>query len=466
MQIVSDTKNFDLNIEEILENWQIHDGLREIIANALDEQLLTDSNEIEITNRKNNDWTIRDYGRGIHYQHLTMNESDEKIKHPNTMGKFGIGLKDALATFHRNGVSCIIKSKFGDITVSRTQKHGFEEIETLHAIVSPPSEIEIAGTKIMLQNIPNSEMQKAKELFLKFTKEKELEITTYGQILEKSGSASNIYINGVKVAEEENFLFSYNITSLTKNIKDALNRERTNVGRSAYSNRIKRILLSSSNEVVAEELVDDLNSFGDYHDEMNWIDVQEHAVKIYNVKGNILFTTSEEIMVNPQAIDEARSSGMKIVTIPQKLREKISGLKDIFGNNIRDLFEFDREYQDSFEYKFIDLKDLTTSERDIYDTNEDIFKIIGGKPSSVKNIKISETIKKDLTDFTDAVGVYERHNQTIIIRRDQLRKLEDFIGTLLHEVSHATSGRGDVDRRFELELTKIIGLLGSKLISL
>jgi len=62
-------------------------------------------------------------------------------------------------------------------------------------------------------------MQKAKALFLKFSREKVIEKTQFGEVLSKSSSSANIFINGVKVAEEENFLFSYNITSLTATIK-------------------------------------------------------------------------------------------------------------------------------------------------------------------------------------------------------------------------------------------------------
>ena len=42
-------KKFDLNIEKILENWDIHHAIREIIANALDEQKLTNTFPIEIS---------------------------------------------------------------------------------------------------------------------------------------------------------------------------------------------------------------------------------------------------------------------------------------------------------------------------------------------------------------------------------------------------------------------------------
>lgn len=35
-------REFDLNIEKILENWEVYHAIREIIANALDEQILTE----------------------------------------------------------------------------------------------------------------------------------------------------------------------------------------------------------------------------------------------------------------------------------------------------------------------------------------------------------------------------------------------------------------------------------------
>ena len=40
-------RKFDLNIEKVLENWDVSDALREIIANAIDEQLLTATGEKE-----------------------------------------------------------------------------------------------------------------------------------------------------------------------------------------------------------------------------------------------------------------------------------------------------------------------------------------------------------------------------------------------------------------------------------
>ena len=135
---MADNRSFDLNIEKILEDWEIHHGIREIIANAIDEQKLTSTEDIQVFQDEDGYWHIRDFGRGLKYEHLTQNENEEKLENSNLIGKFGIGLKDALATFDRNGVYILLKSKYGDITIETSEKHGFEDVVTLHALISHP----------------------------------------------------------------------------------------------------------------------------------------------------------------------------------------------------------------------------------------------------------------------------------------------------------------------------------------
>jgi len=144
------TKAFDLNIEKILEDWEIHHAIREVIANALDEQMLTGTMDIYIPKDSYSRWHIRDFGRELQYEHLIQKENDEKLRNPHTIGKFGIGLKDALATFERHGVKVTIESKYGDITLGRTSKHGLEDIMTLHAYVAPLSYPKFIGTEFVL----------------------------------------------------------------------------------------------------------------------------------------------------------------------------------------------------------------------------------------------------------------------------------------------------------------------------
>lgn len=151
MESKTGVRKFDLNVEKILEDWEVHHGIREIIANAIDEEVLTDCKPMEISKDREGGWHFRDFGRGLKYEHLTQKESDEKLKNSHVIGKFGIGLKDALATFDRRKIKVFIKSRHGEMTLGKSEKHGFEDLITLHAYIRPPSDPKFVGTEFVLK---------------------------------------------------------------------------------------------------------------------------------------------------------------------------------------------------------------------------------------------------------------------------------------------------------------------------
>ena len=167
---------FDLNIEQVLEAWEPEHAVREIIANALDEQILTDSMPIEVFS-ENGKWHIRDYGRGLQYIHFTQNENLEKLNSPLMIGKFGVGLKDALAVFYRKGIQVEISSKYAYITLVMSPKEGFH-VETLHAAFHEPKDSTMQGTEFILSGVTASAMNTAKSMFLYFN--------TRAQLLEQT----------------------------------------------------------------------------------------------------------------------------------------------------------------------------------------------------------------------------------------------------------------------------------------
>jgi hypothetical protein len=116
---------FDLNVEKVLEHWPVAFALREFISNALDEQVLTGTAEPTVTSGQDGTWTVRDFGRGLRYEHLTQNENQEKLRHPGVIGQFGIGLKDALAVCDRKKVKVTLRSRHGDFTTAVLPKAGF-----------------------------------------------------------------------------------------------------------------------------------------------------------------------------------------------------------------------------------------------------------------------------------------------------------------------------------------------------
>lgn len=456
-------RKFDLNIEEVLENWEVYHALREIIANALDEQILTKTKDIKIT-KKSNILKIRDFGRGLKYEHLTQNENQEKLNSPESViGKFGVGLKDAFATLNRQKIDVKIKTKHGNIILEKIKKNDFDDIFTLHAVISKPSEPDFVGTEFLLQGCSDEDLSKAKSLFLIFSGEKTLDKTKFGEILEKKSTISNIYINGVRVAEEEKFLFSYNITSMTSTMRKSLNRERTNVGRTAYADRIKSILLASKDPVVAKHLIDDLGKYeqGTQHDELDYDPVSIHACKILNSQTNVVFVTPEMLHNQNDLIDKAKKDGYDLMVIPETINKKIHGVKDFEGNVIRDLSQYQSEFNESFEFNFVSIEKLTDSERDVFNHIDKILELVGGKPKQVHEIKISETMRLDSSGF-NVVGLWEPSENRIIIQRNQLSDFSLFAGTILHEIAHATSGYPDVSRDFEIKLTDFLGETATK----
>src|ERR1700677_1925378 len=80
LHVAPGARNFDLNIEKILEGWEVRHAVREVIANALDEQVLSHTQDISIATDASGNWHIRDFGRGLRYEYLTQNENAEKRK--------------------------------------------------------------------------------------------------------------------------------------------------------------------------------------------------------------------------------------------------------------------------------------------------------------------------------------------------------------------------------------------------
>ena len=303
-------------------------------------------------------------------------------------------------------------------------------------------------------------MDKAKGFFLRFSDENLLETTKIGEILRrKTGAPARIYVAGLLVAEEENFAFSYNITALTEPMRKALNRERTNVGRTAYTDRVKQMLLNATASDVAEELVSQLQAMqsGEGSDEVRWKEVAIHAVRTLSGRGDYLFVTADQLMSNSSAVDHARGDGIRIITIPDTIQQEVSGMTDLSGAPIRDLGQYQSEWNNSFVFDFVEPDALAPGERAVFSQAQAIVDLVGGLPPRVQAVRVSNTMRVDFETGSDALGLWDGSTNSIVVRRDQLASLPDFAGTLLHELVHAKTGFDDVSRNFEGALTDIIG---------
>ncbi|MEA2485178.1 MAG: hypothetical protein QOD46_289 [Actinomycetota bacterium] len=449
---MSASRLFDLNIEEVLENWEVSHGLREIISNALDEQTLTDTGDVEITKDERGRWVIRDHGRGLRIEHFTLNENQEKLERASgVIGKFGVGLKDALATFHRRGVDVTIRSRHGTFRLRETAKHGFAAITTLH-VEFDPAPNDMKGTEVTFEGVSDADMAAAKSLFLRFNDERLLEETKYGQILER-GDEGRVYISGVFASEEPGFLFSYNVTDLTDAMRKRLNRERLNVGRTTYADRIRSILRAASSAAVMEEIIANIRtrSQGQVPDELTWIEITVMALTYLHQERQVVFVTEPEVQRNPDLVDHARSDGIEVIVVTTLEKAKLVEQERAGGVATRTLETYVKEFNDSFEYTFVDEAHLSPEEQAVLNLADELCRLVGVRKPPVL---ISETMR---ISRDDTEGVWDRDLGAIVIRRDKLRSRTDFAATLLHEVAHATSGTVDVTREFEAVLTRYLG---------
>lgn len=450
------TREFDLNIEEVLENWEVEHALREVISNALDEQVLSKTAEILIAKDKHGYWHIKDFGRGLQIEHFTLNENKEKLNAPSgIIGKFGVGLKDALATFHRRGIGVLIGSSFGTFRLKQVHKYGFDNIVTLH-VEYDDTKINITGTEFILQGVTDSDIAKAKSLFLKFAGENILETNMYGQILERKENTARVYILGVLASDEPNFLFSYNITSLTDTMKKKLNRERLNVGRTTYADRVKSILKNAKKQTVENSLINQISkrATGEQCDEMSWIEISQMALNLMHEKKQVVYFTEQELQTIPNVIGNVKSDGYEVVVITEQQKSKLETQVLTGGPQVRTVENYIQEFNTSFQYKFVDINNLNKEERRIFEFTPKIISLVGIPSYRIPAVRISETMR---VTIDDTQGVWDSSIPAIVIKRSKLDSLIDYAATLLHEVGHATTNAPDVSRAFEYVLTEYLG---------
>ena len=454
-------RKFDLNVEKILDNWEIYHAIREIIANALDEMVLTNSKMIE-TFKDKQGWHIKDYGRGLKYISLTQNENIEKKNCDKVIGKFGVGLKDALAVLYKNNVEVDIYSKYNHISLEMCDKANFSNIKTLHAVINEPVNNNMIGTDFVI-NVCDEDIAKAKSLFLLFNKNELLDVLDVGEIYKKTSSVSSIYVHGVKVAEEDNYLFDYNITKVNKVLDKALNRERTSVGRTAYSLIIKQMLLKSKNDNVIELLINELKKIplGTNSDEVSLTDIQVHATKEYNATHKIVMVSADEAMdYNNNDKEKIEEAGREVLIIPGNAYQKLDGGKDYTGKDIGTFQTVINEYNESFVYEFVNISNLSTNEKRVFELKDFVLDIYPIRDKSIK-IKISKNINEMISG--DVLGVWDKSENAVIIKKEILKEPYKFCEVLFHEIAHANTGYEDNTRDFENILGEIIRKL-SKII--
>lgn len=466
-------KQFDLNIGKVLAHWTIPEALREIISNAIDEEKLGFAKQSLQIYKEDKTWKIRDFGRGIKIKHFIFTENEEKIEHNETTGKFGFGLKDALGVLFRHGIKVSIRSPHGNIKFQFTNKTDFDEIETLHALldtnfVNP----EFEGTEFSFLYLEDVYIYSAKKYFLRYTQEPIVEEVrelsrriTWGQILEKTDMYAHIYFNGVKVATEEKFMFSYNITHITEATQRKLNRERQHVPREVYKDAVESMLLNAQTKNFQTRLAQKLRDTDtkSLPDEISkWKKVKVYAIRIQNSLQKTLFFTPEEYMFSYNLINDAINDGYYTVQIDTATAKLLPPITDIDGQTIITVEEYERILAANLQFDELRPEEFTAQEAAVFAATTRILDAIGGKPPIIQAIKVAQYIRphansdKTPHNFPNLSSYWDKSRHILVIYRNELSSVKDYAYTLLQLVALIQSDAKPGTIEYHLELLVLL----------
>lgn len=114
------------------------------------------------------------------------------------------------------------------------------------------------------------------------------------------------------------------------------------------------------------------------------------------------------------------------------------------------------------ENSYVDPLTLTKAEYDVWKLKDIVLKCVGGLPDNINDIRIAEVIRYG-NDDTLIEGVCRWGEREIVISRATLYRKESFLSVLAHELAHAKSEAEDLTKKFEDELTNMLGYLAASL---
>jgi len=403
--------------------WSIVEGIREIIANALD------TKKPYTVKWENGYGYVSDTGGGFPKECLILGEGESKDE--TQIGQFREGLKIAGLVFARN--NRFFKGKTVGYTFNfRMAQSSTFDCKTL--FMDFEENDRESGTVVVFE-CSEAELDIAKDMFIEGKDEEFL-------LEDRPGK---LYINKVFVQKIDNAMYGYNISD-----KGAANRDRSILNMDNVKSSIRRVWekLENKDHIQAylkaqeQNIEHDITICIGSKSKPIWI---EEIERIYGKKYCIF--DSEEyahqirdwgyIIIKPLTY-HVKSTLHYYLDIPL--------CSEILEKRIKE------EYKDYLPY-------LTPQQLRTYNMAIDMVELYIEEPI---NIMVVEKIS--FLEDSDSVAEADRDNNIVRITPKSIdRGLKKLVGSIIHERAHLANGNNDATRAFENDLTEIIGDLIVKL---
>lgn len=80
-----------------------------------------------------------------------------------------------------------------------------------------------------------------------------------------------------------------------------------------------------------------------------------------------MFASVEEQNQKADLVDHANRDGLRVVTVPENIRNELQNEQDIKENEIRNLGVYRREFNEANQYEWVTEDDITPAERRVWD---------------------------------------------------------------------------------------------------
>src|SRR5262249_22707831 len=152
---------------------------------------------------------------------------------------------------------------------------------------------------------------------------------------------------------------------------------------------------------------------------------------------------------SPGSIQKAIDDGLRVVMVPEPIRNRLSGQQDTQGRPLIDLGGFLAAWNESFEFKWVESDQLTVSESEVWAIVGPLLALVLPGSERIKAVLLSESMRINPLTHAEAEGLWDARERRIVIKRTCLDTKVHLAATLLHEVGHVVSEAGDISSAFE-----------------
>ncbi len=323
---------------------------------------------------------------------------------------------------------------------------GMTIITTLHVIIHDDVPSDFVGTEVTVYPVTEDELNKTKVLFLMFSNRKVLFECAHGQVLSNERETSSIYVKGLRIDENQQYEFSYNIYEPNKSLRKQLSRDKNSISMGIYSGIVKKILTSATKSDPLYQMIERMilqRHNKDLKTDVGYKDVSVHFTK--NMEEKVI-VTQEQRQAHPMVFDEIKE---KAQVVSKEQYETIKRSGDHKCKTIEDVMKIGTQHESTIAYE-----NMSQSEKDTFDVGNEI---IRANPGIFGSLSIPKIVQNLTLRGVKVSGV--NASDGVHIDYEQLKiGGYRYFGTLAHEHAHKKSGYQDCTRGFEHCLTTMLGM--------